>query len=184
MKMNTNAGSDTVYAGFYRKKPILEIDGPIHMLLLESADPDTALAEFEKHRDRLNCSILCTLPVVEQTDLINALYEAGTDIDRLGLLLMALDAVNGKNEPDDDWDEEDAGYISTPEDITDSAYLIIHAIKSLADSVLITKEGQPNFTNMKRLRVHYGFQIRAGEQDSFGWLSGVIHLKSGKLVYG
>ena len=53
----------------------------------------------------------------------------------------------------------------------------------LANRVLITKDGYINETNEAKLK-RKGFKITPGEQDSFGWLSGLIHTKKGKIVFG
>jgi len=59
----------------------------------------------------------------------------------------------------------------------------LHTILKLADSVLITPNGGCDWANIQMLEVA-GFNVRAGEQDSFGWLTGVIRTKAGEIVYG
>ena len=52
-----------------------------------------------------------------------------------------------------------------------------------ADSVLITNEGHPHYKAFKELEP-FGFTIRKGESDGFGWLSGVIYGMNLKIVFG
>jgi len=53
----------------------------------------------------------------------------------------------------------------------------------LADGVLITGEGRPNFDVFEEIK-KAGFHVGPGETDSFGWLTGVIRTSKGSLVYG
>lgn len=53
----------------------------------------------------------------------------------------------------------------------------------LACENLIDNSGHCNWKNIKELDKN-GFNVSAGEQDSFGWLTGVIHTAKGKIVYG
>jgi hypothetical protein len=59
----------------------------------------------------------------------------------------------------------------------------LHTILKQADSVLITTEGRCDWANIQMLEAA-GFRVHAGEQDSFGWLTGVIKTKAGDIVYG
>lgn len=52
-----------------------------------------------------------------------------------------------------------------------------------ADQFLISTGGSINFQNISIMR-HNGFNVRPGEADSFGWLTGVIKTKKGELVFG
>lgn len=52
-----------------------------------------------------------------------------------------------------------------------------------ADTVFITSEGQPNYKAFKELEP-FGFGVRKGEGDSFGWLSGIIYGMGLKIVFG
>jgi len=63
-----------------------------------------------------------------------------------------------------------------PEDLTE---MILDA----ADQLLITDTGGVNFSVVNYLRLN-GFPVTAGEQDSFGWLSGCIHTDHGMIVFG
>lgn len=56
-------------------------------------------------------------------------------------------------------------------------------IGSLADELLITDQGHCNWKNIKRLKAA-GFDVFAGDKDSFGWLTGCIKTKKGIIVYG
>lgn len=50
--------------------------------------------------------------------------------------------------------------------------LVKEAVR-LADEVLITSEGKPNYESINYLKEH-GFNVFPGEKDSFGWLTGCI----------
>lgn len=60
---------------------------------------------------------------------------------------------------------------------------LVSEVLTLADGELITNEGNPNFDNHRILATN-GFEVTCGERDSWGWLTGVIHLKQFRLVYG
>lgn len=53
----------------------------------------------------------------------------------------------------------------------------------LACEHLITPNGRNSIINIKILRDN-GFNVYAGERDSFGWLSGCIETRKGIIVYG
>lgn len=59
----------------------------------------------------------------------------------------------------------------------------IQGILVLADDALITQKGQPRYDAMRWLEER-GFRVGPGEQDSFGWLTGVIYTRKGRVVYG
>lgn len=56
-------------------------------------------------------------------------------------------------------------------------------VVELADEYLITSDGQCNWHAHAVLKGN-GFLVTCGERDSFGWLSGIIHTKQGRIVYG
>lgn len=88
--------------------------------------------------------------------------------------------------------EQDDNIVKTvPDEIVDKngAYchedlhpLIQEAI-SLADGNLITVTGACHWDNMEKLG-KAGFNVTCGERDSFGWLTGIIHTKKGRIIYG
>jgi len=59
---------------------------------------------------------------------------------------------------------------------------LINAVVYLADDCL-TSEDRESYENISEIR-KAGFDVYAGEQDRFGWLTGVIELKTGKIVFG
>lgn len=61
--------------------------------------------------------------------------------------------------------------------------LIDFAATVLADAFLITSEGRCNWKNIDAV-IAAGFDVFAGETDSFGWLTGCIRTKKGIIVYG
>ena len=57
--------------------------------------------------------------------------------------------------------------------------------EEMANALLISNGGRCNWVNIKALQ-QYGFDVYAGEKDSFGWLTGCIGFPDGErvLVYG
>lgn len=53
----------------------------------------------------------------------------------------------------------------------------------LACGYLIDSKGNADFRAIAVLKGN-GFNVTCGERDSFGWLSGIIHTKQGRIVYG
>ena len=53
----------------------------------------------------------------------------------------------------------------------------------LACGYLIDSKGNADFRAIATLKAN-GFNVTKGEGDSFGWLTGVIHTKQGRIVYG
>lgn len=55
----------------------------------------------------------------------------------------------------------------------------------LCDEYLITKNGVPNWDNIKVLR-NVGYQVFPGEKDGFGWLTGCVRKNDDTriLVFG
>lgn len=51
-------------------------------------------------------------------------------------------------------------------------------VEALATTVLVTPYGTCNWMNIRVLR-EKGYDVYAGEKDSFGWLSGVIERSDG-----
>lgn len=48
---------------------------------------------------------------------------------------------------------------------------------------MIRSDGTVNKSLVSALK-QCGYQVTAGEQDSFGWLSGVVHTRVGRVVFG
>ena len=59
---------------------------------------------------------------------------------------------------------------------------LINAVVYLADDCL-TSEDANSYENINEIR-KAGFDVYAGEQDRFGWLTGVIEFKTGKIIFG
>lgn len=59
----------------------------------------------------------------------------------------------------------------------------ISDVRKLANIALITREGHCDWPKHDYLKAN-GFLVTKGEGDSFGWLTGVIHTKKGRIVYG
>ncbi len=79
---------------------------------------------------------------------------------------------------------EKVDYIKAKEYLTNGEpkELVKEAVR-LADEVLITSKGKPNYESISYLKEH-GFNVFAGEQDSFGWLTGCIRTSKGIIVFG
>ena len=60
--------------------------------------------------------------------------------------------------------------------------LVKEAVK-IANEVLITDGGKPDFDNINIIRKN-GFDVFPGEKDSFGWLTGCIKTTKGIIVFG
>lgn len=51
-------------------------------------------------------------------------------------------------------------------------------------SLFILGNGKCNWNNINKIR-EYGYEVRAGEEDSFGWLTGILEFPDGRqVVYG
>ena len=81
-------------------------------------------------------------------------------------LLQRLTTLNSSSQPDND-----------------SVFLDETTISILASVVLISDKGINLWTNHQYL-AERGFPVLPGEQDSFGWLSGYIQTKKGKILFG
>jgi len=57
-------------------------------------------------------------------------------------------------------------------------------LEDMCCDIFIAEGGVPNFSAIRRLAEKTNFKVGPGEQDSFGWLTGVVHTPYGKLVYG
>ena len=94
------------------------------------------------------------------------------------LLDLLIDLEADDKLPDDSWK-----YLGQGERPSAREVKVMEKIATVACSFLITEEGKPNFAAMKLLERN-GFHVGPGETDSFGWLSGIIYTRKGKIVYG
>ena len=61
---------------------------------------------------------------------------------------------------------------------------VLDQVLDLADELLITDKGQPNYSVFPILN-RYGYRVFAGERDGFGWLTGCIQKGNGPtIVFG
>lgn len=60
----------------------------------------------------------------------------------------------------------------------------IQQVLAACDAVLIRSGGYPAYDAHRELLALTGCQVRPGEQDSFGWLTGVLCTPSGKVMFG
>ena len=87
-------------------------------------------------------------------------------------LLHSLNALNRSELPDDA-----SIYLRGQQNPT------IQKIANLASVVLFTDEGL-NILENHRILIENGFPIFAGEEDAFGWVTGCIQTKKGRIMYG
>ena len=64
--------------------------------------------------------------------------------------------------------------------INKATHPLVKAVIYLADEYLT---GDDNFKNIITVR-NAGYDVYAGEQDRFGWLTGCIEMKRGVIVFG
>lgn len=68
-------------------------------------------------------------------------------------------------------------------DPTENAVLM-DKIETLAQEVLIAADGHPDYKSIQDMK-KYGYEVYAGERDSFGWLIGCIQKGNGPIfVFG
>ena len=60
---------------------------------------------------------------------------------------------------------------------------LIGAVVHLANECLIGEDGHPYRPNIDKV-CEAGFPVLPGEMDRFGWVTGVIELKRGRIVFG
>lgn len=60
---------------------------------------------------------------------------------------------------------------------------LVAAVKHLANECLIGEDGHPDRPNIVKV-CEAGFPVLPGEMDRFGWVTGVIELERGKIVFG
>jgi len=65
----------------------------------------------------------------------------------------------------------------------DTEHPLIQAIKFIAEQYLIDEDGHPNRKNIDVIG-SYGFIILPGEMDRFGWITGIICLNRGNILFG
>ena len=64
-----------------------------------------------------------------------------------------------------------------------AALPLMASIVDMAEGVLIDDSCRPHTENIAAL-AKAGFRVSPGEKDRFGWLTGVIITKVGKIVFG
>lgn len=60
---------------------------------------------------------------------------------------------------------------------------LVKRIELISSQVLIDEEGR-NLWELHDAMAAAGFPVSCGEKDAFGWLTGVIQTKKGKIIYG
>ena len=100
-------------------------------------------------------------------------------VESLITLLQKIEACDEIHQivPDSILDEEYGGY--QEEDL----HPLIQEALSIANGELITSTGGCNWAAHDKLEAA-GFRVKAGDKDSFGWLTGLICTKKGTIMYG
>lgn len=99
-------------------------------------------------------------------------FKQEIDIDRLINILSKIDSGEFRVKARNGMIEEIYG---------DDKELVL--IESLAEELLIKDNGQCDWSNIDKLK-EAGFDVYAGDEDSFGWRIGFIETKNGIVVYG
>ena len=60
---------------------------------------------------------------------------------------------------------------------------LLEELDSMLSAFLIDKKGRPDY-DAHRAIAAFGYRVGPGETDSFGWLTGILYTKVGKIVYG
>lgn len=68
--------------------------------------------------------------------------------------------------------------------LTENEHPLVAEIGSLADSLLITSEGEPNWAAVNFVREFGEFDVFPVERDRFGWLVGGIQTSKGYITFG
>ena len=82
---------------------------------------------------------------------------------------------------------EDCPEIEYPEDrylTNGEPHDLVETAESEACGALICSDGQANFKAMAELKERFGYIVKPGETDSFGWLTGIVCCSKGMIVYG
>lgn len=98
-------------------------------------------------------------------------------IQKLNILVTSLEVEQCKDEH---------GYISYNRNLPkENRWFndLLDEIDGDLSAFLITSDGKPDFEAIEAMRLA-GYTVTKGESDSFGWLTGVLHTKVGKVVYG
>lgn len=74
-------------------------------------------------------------------------------------------------------EQEQEGYY------TDELHPLVQEIISLANDVLINELGKVNWSNVNLLKQE-GFLVIPGDNDSYGWLTGLIKTSKGDIMFG
>ena len=60
---------------------------------------------------------------------------------------------------------------------------LLEELDSTLSAFLIDKNGRPDYDAHHAIAA-FGYRVGPGETDSFGWLTGILYTKVGKIVYG
>lgn len=76
------------------------------------------------------------------------------------------------------------GYVVINDNTSDEDRTRIEDIRGDCDGVFIDTQGDCRWISMTKFKNLTGFRVVAGEQDSFGWLTGVVVTPNFRFVYG
>jgi hypothetical protein len=71
-------------------------------------------------------------------------------------------------------------YVDSNECIELKNHCLVEAISFLATECFVSDDGYLNRMKLKNA----GYRLSPAEMDSFGWLTGWIHLKRGDILFG
>lgn len=97
-------------------------------------------------------------------------------------LITMLKLIDESDLPDVKYEDGDV-YLSNVVKTHEKYKELINKLVEIADQALIDDEGHCVWESILEVK-SYGYQVFAGEQDRWGWLTGCIQTKKGLLVYG
>ena len=68
--------------------------------------------------------------------------------------------------------------------LDDVDHPLIQEIHMIANQILVTGEGEPDFDEIDRLFKEHNYFVFPGERDRFGWVTACIQTKKGFIVFG
>ena len=60
----------------------------------------------------------------------------------------------------------------------------IRQVSAACSAVLITSAGTPDFAAHRTLQALTGCEVRPGDRDAYGWLTGVLYTPGGRVMFG
>ena len=104
------------------------------------------------------------------------------EITPLDTLLTMLKLIDESDLPDVNYDDGDV-YLSNVVKTYEKYKELIRKLTEIADQALIDDEGHCVWEGILEVKRH-GYPVFAEEQDRWGWITGCIQTKKGRLIYG